>query len=139
MYRDKVIAKRNDLLDSELETALRDVPELGQFYEYPAQAQVAIASFCYGFSPKTMLNFVTELFHWNFDGAGRESALAGLSAQKQLDHRILFWNAARICEQKLDNDLLPFSTQKPEQLPWKQWTNAYGKTVDRAPIQPSGK
>ena len=139
MYRDKVIARRNDLLASKLETALRQVPELGQFSEYPAQAQVAIASFCYGFSPKGSPNFYMDLFHWDFDGAGKESALAGLSAQKLLDHRILFWNAARICEQKLDDDLLPLSAQKPEQLPWKPWTNVYGVTVDRAPIQPSAK
>jgi hypothetical protein len=139
MDRDKVIAKRNDLLGSKLETTLREVPELFQFYDYPAQAQVAIASFCYGYSPKGMANFVMSLFHWDFDSAGKESFLAGMSGLKVLHHRILFWNAARICEQKLDNDLLPLSPQKPEQLPWKPWSNVYGTTVDRAPTQPSDK
>jgi hypothetical protein len=139
MYPDKVIAKRNDLLGSKLETALRQVPELLQFYEYPAQAQVAIASYCYGFSPKGSPNFYMELFHWRFDEAGRESGLAGLSPLKVLDHRILFWNAARIREQKLDMDLLPLSAQKPAKLLWKPWTNGYGVRVEWPPIEPSAQ
>lgn len=139
MDRDKVIAKRNDLLGAKLEAALRDVPELGQFYDYPAQAQVAIASFCYGFSPKKCPNFVMSLFHWDFDTAGRESFLSGMSSLKVRDHRILFWNAARICEQKLDDDLLPLSAQKPEILPWKPWTTVSGMTVDRVPVAPDAK
>src|SRR5262245_54988000 len=137
MNRDKVIAKRNDILGSKLETALKDVPELGQFYDYPAQAQVAIASFCYGFTPKKAVNMVMELFHWNFDGAGRESFLSGMSSIKVLHHRNLFWNAARICEQKLDYNLLPLSPNKPERIPWKACTNTYGVVVDKEPAAPT--
>lgn len=122
MYPEKVIARRNEIMAQKLKQALIDCPKIGGFYGFPAQAQVAVASYCYGFSPTRAPNFCQALSVWDFDEAGKQSYLAGLAKLKLLHHRILFWNAARIVEQRLGLDVLPLEAKAPALIPWKPWT-----------------
>jgi hypothetical protein len=96
--------------------------ELNGFAQMPAQAQVAIASFNYGYLVTVTKNFRAALGDWDFDRAARESFLKGLAPQKLLGHRTLFWNAARIVEQSLDFDQLPAGVNPVGPLiPWAPW------------------
>jgi hypothetical protein len=112
------------VMKQKLETVLSPgrCPELSTFAEMPAQAQVAIASFNYGFMVSSTHNLREALGDWDFDRAASESFLKGLSPRKLLGHRTLFWNAARIVEQKLDFSTLPQSVEPPEQIPWQPWS-----------------
>jgi hypothetical protein len=124
MDEDAMVDDMAGVMKSRLQAILAPgkCPELDSFAEMPAQAQVAVASFNYGFLLTSTRNMKEALGEWDFDRAGQESFLRGLSPRKLLAHRTLFWNAARIVEQKLDADRLPLSVDPPELIPWQAWT-----------------
>jgi hypothetical protein len=85
--------KMSDMLKTNLA-----FPEFKDFATWPAQARVALASFCYGISPAGYPKFRKALATPDFDTAGLESHVNGWSPNKILAHRKLFWNAARLVE-----------------------------------------
>jgi hypothetical protein len=93
-------------------------PDFKDFAQWPAQARVALTSYCYGLTPRTSQGYVgapamrAALSSRDFDTAGRQSYIANWDPKKVRDHRILFWNAARLLEQMsrnmvIDTDRLP--------------------------------
>ncbi len=90
MLPDKMKAKVSDQLK---------LIEFQDFGSWPAQARVALSSYCYGISPAGAPKFRKALSVRDFDTAGRESYIDGWSKEKVLAHRKLFWNAARLLEQ----------------------------------------
>jgi hypothetical protein len=145
MWPEKVQGKKEEILNQKLTSSLL-VSDLWNFWDYPAVAQVACASFFYGWAAQQAPLMCKALQAFDFDEAGKQSYLTGLSPEKLLAHRVLFWNAARIYEQNLDNGWLPQKTKPPELLPWKPWTrNVYDldsntsdvERHDVAPSQPS--
>ena len=75
------------------------------FEAYPAEAQVAIASFNYGIpaiNTFPLLSMAISNGDWNL--AARQCWINGASSRKNRGHQILFTNAARVVEQNLDFD-----------------------------------
>jgi hypothetical protein len=122
MSRDKAIDDMAGVLKSKLKSSLGACPELASFSEMPAQAQVGAASYNYGYLIQVTVHFRAALGDWDFDEAAKQSFLRGISSRKLLGHRTLFWNAARIVEQRLDYGLLPQSVNPPELIPWQAWS-----------------
>jgi hypothetical protein len=122
MRPEKVYDKMAEILKARLNKSLQ-VSNLWNFSNYPATAQVACASFWYGFLAQCAPNMCRALAVFDFDEAGKQSYLKGISTRKLLAHRALFWNAARLNEQNLDFGWLPFQVDPPEILPWKPWTS----------------
>lgn len=87
-------------------------PDFKDFADWPAQARVALASYCYGISPANAPKMRAALSKRDFDTAGLQSWISGWEDRKVIDHRALFWNAARLSEQRASNPLID-----KEQLP----------------------
>jgi hypothetical protein len=77
--------------------------DFADFADWPAQAQVALASYCYGLSPEGAPKMRAALRKRDFDTAGLQSWISTWEDRKLIDHRVLFWNAARITEQRAKN------------------------------------
>jgi hypothetical protein len=69
---------------------------LETFISMPSQAQVACASYFYGWSLAKAPNFRQALLNLDFTRAAKESSLAGAAAAKNKGHERLFLNAASI-------------------------------------------
>ncbi len=103
----KLPGKMSDLVPGRLNFA-----EFKDYANWPAQARVALASYCYGISPQGAPLMRKALSTGNFDEAGWQSYIGGWSERKILAHRKLFWNAARLREAAvgnmvIDTDRLP--------------------------------
>jgi hypothetical protein len=80
--------------------------DFADFAKWPAQAQIAVASYCYGISANGAPKMRAAIKALDFDTAGLQSFIPdvkdkskpGWSVDKILDHRRLFYNAARILE-----------------------------------------
>jgi hypothetical protein len=81
-------------------------PDFKDFANWPAQARVALASYCYGISPQGAPSMRTALRTRDFDTAGRQSYIPGWSLNKVLAHRKLFWNAARLVDASVGNSVV---------------------------------
>jgi hypothetical protein len=92
---------------------------LDDFAKMPAQAQVALTSFNYGWFITSAPILCNHLMGWDFDSVQKSCYTTAISAEKLLANRTLFWNAARILEQNQDFDHLPTKTKPPELAPWK--------------------
>ena len=79
--------------------------EFKDFAGWPAQARVALTSYCFGISAAGAPKMRAALAAKDFDTAGLQSYIAGWSARKVVAHRRLFWNAARLLEQAAANKL----------------------------------
>jgi hypothetical protein len=108
-------------------------PEFADFAQWPAQARVALTSYCYGLTPKTSSGYAgapamrAALRDRDFDTAGRQSYISVWDPTKVRDHRVLFWNAARLLEQSaksviINTDWLPAHFDSSiELIPLEGW------------------
>jgi hypothetical protein len=75
------------------------------FETYPAEAQVAIASFNYGIpAMNTFPNLSSAISAGDWLWAAGQCKINGASPRKNKGHEVLFTNAARVVEQGLDLD-----------------------------------
>jgi len=98
MYEDPVVDKAAAVLKSKLKSELDNWLPLATFTSMPAQAQVACASYFYGWSLAKAPNFRQALIDRDFNRAAKESKLTGAAAKKNKAHERLFLNAASIAE-----------------------------------------
>jgi hypothetical protein len=98
MYQDAVIDKAAAVLKSKLKSELDNWLPLATFTSMPAQAQVACASYFYGWSLAKAPNFRQALIDRDFNRAAKESKLAGAAPAKNKAHERLFLNAASIAD-----------------------------------------
>jgi hypothetical protein len=77
------------------------------FDEWPAQAQVALVSYAYGWSPAKAPNMSSALDSWHFEDASNRCSLLGASQRKNIAHKALFHNAQVISDKNLDLDQVP--------------------------------
>ena len=96
MHRDAVIDKMAAVLKVKLKSELENWLPLETFISMPSQAQVACASYFYGWSLAKAPNFRQALLNLDFTRAAKESNLAGAAAAKNKGHERLFLNAASI-------------------------------------------
>jgi len=122
-------------------------PEFTNFAQWPAQARVALTSYCYGLTPKTSAGYAgapamrAALRDRNFDTAGLQSYISVWDSKKVRDHRVLFWNAARLLEQSarnmvIDTEWLPTKFDSSlEIIPLPGWValNPPPRPPDSAP------
>jgi hypothetical protein len=122
-------------------------PDLRDFAQWPAQARIALTSYCYGVTPRTSAGYAgapamrAALSSRDFDTAGRQSYVSVWDPTKVRDHRILFWNAARLLEQStanmvIDIDRLPAQFDSSiELIPYQGWpgANSPPRPPDSAP------
>ncbi len=108
--------------------------DLDAFARMPAQAQIAITSFNYGYYVYKTRFLRAAVGQWDFDEAARQVWLGKFDADKKAwvstkalrkttAERTLFWNAARIYEQGLDFDQVPLGLDPPALIPWKPWSS----------------
>jgi hypothetical protein len=126
--------KAKDVMAQTMKNRLADTlracaVELAKFDQFPVQGKIACASFNYGYYIHVTKNMKRCLQEGDFDGAGRESWLKGISPRKVVANRTLFWNAARIIEQKRDYNELPLGNDPPSLIPWQPM----GTGLPRAP------
>jgi hypothetical protein len=98
MYREAAIDKAAAVLKSKLKTELDGgvgLP-LATFNSMPWQAQVACASYFYGWSLAKAPNLRQALLDLDFEKAAKVSNLAGAAPAKNKAHERLFLNAASI-------------------------------------------
>lgn len=96
MYPEAVIDKMAAVLKSKLKSELDNWLPLETFISMPSQAQVACASYFYGWSLGKAPNFRQALLDLDFNRAAKESHLAGAAPAKNKAHERLFLNAASI-------------------------------------------
>jgi hypothetical protein len=81
------------------------------FDEWPAQAQVGLVSYAYGWSPAKAPKMSGDLESWHFEQASKECSLTGASQRKNLAHKALFHNAGVISDDHLDLDQVPLTCE----------------------------
>jgi hypothetical protein len=98
--------------------------DFADFAKWPVQAQIGLVSYCYGIDPRIAPKMRAALKAKNFDTAGLQSFIGdskdptkpGWSNDKILDHRRLFYNAARIMEQNPDLDDPAWKNKMPAKI-----------------------
>jgi hypothetical protein len=118
MNRDKVIDKMAEILKSKIEVEVKTHLTAALFAKFPAQAQVACASYFYGWNLSKAPKLKQSLLQMDFDGAARNCEIHGWAKPKNAAHKRLFQNAAAIANTRSpsdsDFDELPKSTNPPE-------------------------
>ena len=93
------------------------------FSGYPADAQVAIASFSYARPAWDFPLLLDAIKRADFDEACKQVWIQKASPAKNIAQERIFWNAARVMQQGLDFDrVYSKPTHGPAILPWKAWT-----------------
>jgi hypothetical protein len=98
MYPQAVIDKAALVLKSKLKSELDTSLPLATFISMPSQAQIACASYFYGWSLARAPNFKKALLDLDFSRAAKESSLSGAAPKKNKAHERLFLNAASIAD-----------------------------------------
>jgi hypothetical protein len=98
MYPQAVIDKAALILKSKLKSELDSSLPVATFTSMPAQAQIACASYFYGWSLTRAPNFKKALLDLDFNRAAKESNLSGAAPKKNKAHERLFLNAASIAD-----------------------------------------
>jgi hypothetical protein len=99
MYPERVKDKMASILkEKKLDWEIKNWLPLEKFILMPAQAQVACASYFYGWSLAKAPNLRQALLDFDFVKAAAESKLPGAAERKNKAHERLFLNAASIWE-----------------------------------------
>ena len=98
MNEDAVIDKAASVLKSKLQSEIGHWLPLATFTDLPAQAQVACASYFYGWSLAKAPNFRQALLDRDLNRAAKESNLPGAAPAKNKAHERLLLNAASIAD-----------------------------------------
>src|SRR4030095_12016308 len=106
-----LIMDRDAMLRSLGQTMLAFWEASGQafpdFDQIPAQAQIALMSYNYGLRLRSAPLMCNAVRAGDFVEAAKQSSIAGWDAQKNMTHKRLFENAAKIVADEMDLNTLP--------------------------------